>query len=96
MNGDGEEGTHWQLLADKHWLRKSKKPSKFNTGLVRKELWDALEERNFDYSSLLALEGLQLLEKYVAFQLAKCPKLTVFAVIFGLLTMKTLSTIMFS
>ena len=60
---DRQEGTHWHILADKHWLRKSKRPSKANTHLVKKEIWDVLEEQRFDYPSLLALEGLQLLEK---------------------------------
>ena len=55
---------HYALLARKHWLGKSK-PSKVQTSVVKEELWDYVEKEGFAFGSLLLLEQLQLLERYL-------------------------------
>ncbi|KAF2813676.1 uncharacterized protein BDZ99DRAFT_495326 [Mytilinidion resinicola] len=55
---------HFAQLARKHWLNPSK-PTKINQKIVKEELWDELEKTDFAFGSLLVLENLQLLEKYL-------------------------------
>ncbi|KAH9877238.1 hypothetical protein IAQ61_002601 [Plenodomus lingam] len=55
---------HFAQVARKHWLG-AKKPPKVRPEVVKKELWDELENGEFAYSSLLMLENLQLLERYL-------------------------------
>ena len=55
---------HYAVLARKHWLGKSK-PPKVQSTVVKAELWDHLEKEGFAFSSLLLLEQLQLLERYL-------------------------------
>lgn len=66
MDGVGEnEGLdRWTLLAEKHWL-KFTHVRKVNPDLIKNDIWDPLVLDGFDFRSLLALENLQLLERYV-------------------------------
>ncbi len=61
-DGDIGDETHWALLAKTHWLKPAK-TRKVKPDVVKKDIWDALEEEGFNYRSLLQLEGLQLLER---------------------------------
>lgn len=54
----------WTALAEKHWL-KSTNAKKVNSDFVKKDIWDVLVLDGFDFRSLLVLENLQLLERYV-------------------------------
>lgn len=45
--------------------KKGAKKEKFNPNVVKTEFWDVLEKEGFRYRSLLLLENLQFLEKYV-------------------------------
>jgi intron-binding protein aquarius len=58
---EGEDG--FSQLARKHWLGKSTR-IKVKNDVVKKELWDVLEDQQFAYKSLLVLESLQTLERY--------------------------------
>jgi intron-binding protein aquarius len=53
---------HYAQLARKHWLNKTKQP-KVQRNVVEQDLWVPLEQD--DFASLLLLEQLQLLEKYL-------------------------------
>ncbi|KAH8732535.1 P-loop containing nucleoside triphosphate hydrolase protein [Phaeosphaeriaceae sp. PMI808] len=55
---------HFAQVARKNWLTAKKTP-KVRPEVVKKELWDELENVDFAYSSLLVLENLQLLERYL-------------------------------
>ena len=55
---------HFALIARKYWLGASS-VHKVRPEVVKKELWDELEAVDFAYSSLLVLENLQLLERYL-------------------------------
>ncbi|KAF2871885.1 hypothetical protein BDV95DRAFT_676824 [Massariosphaeria phaeospora] len=55
---------HFAQVARKNWLTSTKTP-KVRPEVVKKELWDELESADFAYSSLLVLENLQLLERYL-------------------------------
>lgn len=55
---------HFAQVARKNWLAAKKTP-KVRPEVVKKELWDELESGDFAYSSLLILENLQLLERYL-------------------------------
>lgn len=57
-------GNHFAQIARENWLSSSKTP-KVRPEVVKKELWDELEHIDFAYSSLLVLENLQLLERYL-------------------------------
>lgn len=63
---DPEGVSHWESLALKYWS-KSTKAKKVDPEVIRKEIWDVLQTDSFEFRSLLALDNLQLLEKY------KCP-----------------------
>lgn len=69
---DFREDSSWVKLARTHWLaddgagasapaRKGKKQQ----DVVKKEIWDPLEAEGFTLRSLLTLENLSVLEKYV-------------------------------
>ena len=60
---EGQQIARWRALADKHWLRTNTTPSKVKTDVIKNEIWDVLERDSFECSSLIALEGLQLLER---------------------------------
>ncbi|KAJ4994089.1 intron-binding protein aquarius [Stagonosporopsis vannaccii] len=55
---------HFAQVARKNWLAAKKTP-KVRPEVVKKELWDELQNIDFAYSSLLVLENLQLLERYL-------------------------------
>ena len=59
---DAGGDSHWAVLAKKHWF-KPVKSRKVKNEFMKTELWDVLEQENFEYRSLLILESLQLLEK---------------------------------
>lgn len=62
--GDNEGLDRWTRLAEKHWL-KSTHVKRVNPDLIKNDIWDTLVHDGFDFRSLLALENLQLLERYV-------------------------------
>lgn len=49
--------------AKQHWLKE--KPSKFRPDALKTEFYDVLEKDGFRFRSLLILENLQFLEKFV-------------------------------
>ncbi|KAF2097522.1 hypothetical protein NA57DRAFT_41462 [Rhizodiscina lignyota] len=51
-------------FARKHWLKAKKAPT-VKSNILKSELWDSLEKDGFSYGSLLILENLQVLEKYL-------------------------------
>ena len=55
----------WQALARQHWLGRTEKGKRPNDILIKRDIWDVLEQSHFAYHSLLSLESLQLLEKHV-------------------------------
>ncbi|KAF2644900.1 putative DEAD helicases superfamily protein [Massarina eburnea CBS 473.64] len=55
---------HFAQVARKNWLGTDHAP-KVRPEVVKKELWDELEKIDFAYPSLLVLENLQLLERYL-------------------------------
>ena len=55
---------HFAQVARKNWLAANKTP-KVRPDVVKKELWDELDKVDFAYPSLLVLENLQLLERYL-------------------------------
>ena len=57
----------WAKLAQQHWSRPTTKARKVRPDIVKNEIWDALEKEAFDFRSLLILENLQILERYVHF-----------------------------
>lgn len=61
-SADTEEENRWAQLAKKHWA-KPVKTRKVKNELIKTELWDVLDQDNFEYRSLLILESLQILEK---------------------------------
>ena len=61
--------TPFAQLAKDHWLKPSKKGAKVKVkpDVLKKEIWDVLQQENFAFKSLLVLENLQILEKYVPY-----------------------------
>ncbi|KAF4550875.1 Intron-binding protein aquarius N-terminus-containing protein [Elsinoe fawcettii] len=55
---------HFAQLARKYWLGKTR-VKKVQSTVVKTELWDALEKDSFPTGSLLLLEQLQLLDRYL-------------------------------
>lgn len=64
---DIEGESAFASLARKHWLKSTKKTAKVKVKneVLKNSLWDVLEHDNFPHKSLLVLEGLQTLERYV-------------------------------
>lgn len=62
----GDSDNAFAQLAQKHWLKSSKKTAKVKVkpDVLKKEIWDVLQQDDFAFRSLLALENLQVLEKY--------------------------------
>jgi intron-binding protein aquarius len=56
-------------LAKKYWLDHTKKAGnvqvKVKPEVLKKEIWDVLEQEDFPYRSLLVLENLQILERQI-------------------------------
>ncbi|EED18330.1 DEAD helicases superfamily protein (Aquarius), putative [Talaromyces stipitatus ATCC 10500] len=61
---DLEGDNRWVALAQKHWLKQSK-IRKVKQDVIKKEIWDPLEAEGFTTRSLLTLENLNILEKYL-------------------------------
>lgn len=63
-----EEEHQFVQLARKHWLKPGKKTAKpkVKNDVLKQHIWDLLEREGFPYKSLLLLESLQTLEKYVS------------------------------
>lgn len=51
-------------VARTHWLNSSKEP-KVRQNVIKSDLWDRLENERFAFGSLVILENLQLLERYL-------------------------------
>jgi hypothetical protein len=60
---DFREESPWVQLAKAHWL--NTKVRKAKADVIKKQLWDPLEAEAFNSRSLLILENLNVLEKYV-------------------------------
>jgi intron-binding protein aquarius len=60
---DLQEGNRWVDTAQKLWLGAGD-VKKIRQDVIKRELWDSLEEENFAPRSLLILENLHVLEKY--------------------------------
>ncbi|KAF9892354.1 hypothetical protein FE257_002131 [Aspergillus nanangensis] len=60
---DFREDSAWVQLAKTHWLET--KTRKVKQDVIKKELWDRLESENFSFRSLLTLENLNILEKFL-------------------------------
>lgn len=60
-------------LAKKHWLKPGKKSAKvkIKPQVLKKEIWDVLEQEGFSYKTLLVLENLQILERYAQQELLR-------------------------
>ena len=67
--GDLGNSNYWAELAGEHWIKTSKvsKGKKIKQEVLKKKIWDVLEQESFQFRSLLMLENLQLLEKYATF-----------------------------
>ncbi|KAI9044224.1 RNA helicase aquarius [Aspergillus affinis] len=61
---DFREDSPWVQLAKTHWLETSK-VRKVKPDTIKKDIWDPLEAENFSLHSLLALENLNILEKFL-------------------------------
>lgn len=55
---------HYAQLARKYWLG-SAKVKKVQANVIKSEIWDSLEKDDFSHRSLLLLEQLQLLDRYL-------------------------------
>ncbi|KAF2748206.1 DEAD helicases superfamily protein-like protein [Sporormia fimetaria CBS 119925] len=55
---------HFAQVARKNWLGSAKAP-RVRPEVLKKDLWDELERAEFAYPSLLVVENLQLLERYL-------------------------------
>lgn len=60
-----EEQSEFVQLAKQHWLKPSKRATKVKVknDVLKRDIWDPLEKEKFPLSSLLTLEGLQILER---------------------------------
>lgn len=61
---DFRDDNPWVKLAKSHWLDTTKS-RKVKQDVIKKDLWDPLEAERFSLRSLLILENLNILEKYV-------------------------------
>ncbi|KAI9700821.1 MAG: hypothetical protein M1836_002190 [Candelina mexicana] len=61
---DLQGDNYYAQFARKHWLKPSK-VTRIKSDVLKTELWDVLEAENFQFRSLLILENLQILEKYL-------------------------------
>ena len=62
---DFREDNPWVKLAHAHWSD-AKKARKVKPDVIKQQLWDPLEAEGFTNRSLLILENLNVLEKYVS------------------------------
>lgn len=69
----------WVKLAKTHWLE-TPRVRKVKPDVIKKDFWDPLEAERFSLRSLLILENLNILEKYVPFTgCSNCSMLTGYA-----------------
>ncbi|OJJ33165.1 hypothetical protein ASPWEDRAFT_53200 [Aspergillus wentii DTO 134E9] len=61
---DFREDSSWVKLAKSHWLDTSK-VRKVKQDVIKKDIWDPLEAEGFNLRSLLTLENLNILEKFL-------------------------------
>ncbi|KAI1988152.1 hypothetical protein LOZ53_004070 [Ophidiomyces ophidiicola] len=61
---DLQEENRWVALAGTHWLGVSK-PRKVRPEVIKNDIWDPLVSEGFTLHSLLLLENLHILEKYL-------------------------------
>ena len=61
---DFRDGNLWVKLAKSYWLETAK-VRKVKQDVIKKDFWDPLEAERFNLRSLLILENLNILEKYV-------------------------------
>ncbi|OAX85596.1 hypothetical protein ACJ72_00010 [Emergomyces africanus] len=61
---DLQEDNRWVNLAKTHWLKLAKAP-KAKPEVIKNDLWDALVSEKFALRSLLILENLHVLEKFL-------------------------------
>lgn len=62
---DFREDNPWVKLAQAHWSD-AKKVRKVKPEVIKQQLWDPLEAEGFTNRSLLILENLNVLEKFVS------------------------------
>jgi intron-binding protein aquarius len=74
-SGDNEGEAEFASLAKQHWLKTSKRTAKVKVknDVLKREIWDTIEKEGFQFKSLLALEGLQTLERSVNIQVQSNP-----------------------
>lgn len=68
-SGGADTEDPFALLAKTHWLKPTKKKAtkvKVKPEVLKNEIWDVLEKDDFAFKSLLALENLQILERYAS------------------------------
>jgi intron-binding protein aquarius len=63
MSVQNEGEGSWTAVAEKHWLKST--PSKVNANTIKTEIWEPLERDDFSHRSLLPLETLQILERFL-------------------------------
>lgn len=61
---DFQEENRWVSLAKTHWLQQTKVPRP-KQDVIKKDLWDPLEAEGFPLRSLLILENLHILERFL-------------------------------
>ncbi|KKK23443.1 DEAD helicase superfamily protein [Aspergillus ochraceoroseus] len=61
---DFRDDSSWVQLAKTHWLEASN-VRKVKHDVIKKDIWDPLEAENFSFRSLLTLENLNILEKFL-------------------------------
>jgi intron-binding protein aquarius len=92
LDGDAE----FAQLAKQHWLKTTRRTAKVKVknDVLKQEIWDGLEKEGFPLKSLLALESLQILEKYAGASLLLIAlDSNRYIATFGLATRRTLPTI---
>ena len=62
---EAREDNHYVQFAQKHWLESSKPVTRIQPETLKTELWEPLEREDFSTSSLILLENLQTLEKFL-------------------------------
>lgn len=96
--GEIDVESSFAQLANEHWLTTSKKSKKVKVkqDVLKNEIWDVLEKGDFAFGSLLALENLQILERYECAFKVHFSKTTNFnTAIYGLDTRTTLPITMY-
>ncbi|KAI9669711.1 MAG: hypothetical protein M1831_007407 [Alyxoria varia] len=62
---EAREDNRYVQFAQQHWLESSKPVTRIQPQTLKTELWDPLEKEDFSTSSLILLENLQTLEKFL-------------------------------